>query len=418
VLPDRVSIGDHRASYPVSGAIPGDLSAALAAAVTVNDFRDAAAIAVRVLGADGLVVAEQEADRVQLLGRAGFTTAELDRCDSGPQSARKPAGGALARRVPVYARSNEELLACCPHFRHAVGGLDDRAWAVLPLASGYDAPAACLLAYPLGWSPTGPEQARLLMTAGLLGQALDRCRMHDLSRRLIAEMRIGPLPDLPGLALASRSRPRTFGLGVGGDFYDVLLQPDRTPALVIGDVQGHGARAASTADRLRSAVRAYALDGHDPAEIIGRTSRFLADLNGDGEHVLYATCCYVTIDPPTGCLHACRAGHPLPIVVPDGAPAGLLDVDGGPPLGVDPGHHYAAGTFTLEPGSALLLYTDGLTERPGTDIEAGTQDILGDLSAMRSADLDAMLGALRPLNDRGPRYDDIAVLAARCISAA
>jgi serine phosphatase RsbU (regulator of sigma subunit) len=215
--------------------------------------------------------------------------------------------------------------------------------------------------------------------------------------------------------VAYRYRPSTFGLGVGGDFYDAFLLPDGIPALVIGDVQGHGSRAAAMADRLRFAVRAYALEGHDPGEITARASRFLAHLNRDRDNSQYATCCYLTVSPSTGRVQACVAGHPRPIMISDDAPASPLSLDAGLPLGIDPDYRYSASAFTLKRGSTLLLYTDGLIERPGADLAVTTKEILRDLDDNRSADPAAMLARLRPLNDPGPRFDDIAVLAARYV---
>jgi hypothetical protein len=401
------------ARHPANAAILGQLSAALATAVTVADFRQATAAALPVLGADGLVIAGQEADRVYVVACAGVTSALTRQLDSLPRAARMPTGETLSNRVPEYARSTDMLLARHPHFRSMLGGLADHAWAILPLASGYDAPAACLLAFPPGWSPAGSEQARFIMASGLLAQALDRCRTHDHEHHLVSQMQHGPPASLPGLALAYGYRPSTFGLGVGGDFYDALLQPDGTTALVIGDIQGHGSHVAAMADRLRTALRAYALDGHAPAEVMARASRFLAHLNRDRDNAQYATCCYVTFVPSTGHVQICCAGHPRPIMLTENAPASLLGLDTGLTLGVDPDHRYSASAFTLAEGSTLVLYTDGLIERPGSDITLTTGEILRELDEIRSAQPAAVLAGLHPLSDPGPRYDDIAVLAAR-----
>ncbi len=400
------------ARHPVSAAILGQLSAALAAAVTVEDFREATTEALPALGAEGLVIAGQEADRVLILACAGLSSAVMGR-EGLPRAARMPAGETLSHRVPEYARSTAALFTRYPHFQNVLGGLDDHAWAILPLASAYDAPAVCLLAFSPGWSPAGSEQARFLMASGLLAQALDRCRTHDHEHHLVSQMQHGPPAALPGLTLAYGYRPSTFGLGVGGDFYDALLQPDGTPALVIGDVQGHDSGAAATADKLRTALHAYILDGHAPAQVIARASRFLAHLNRDKDHAQYATCCYVTVAPATGRVQICSAGHPYPIMLTSGEPARLLVLDAELPLGVDADHRYSASAFTLSRGSTLLLYTDGLIERPGADSALTTREILRELNQTRSAEPAAILAGLHSLNDPGPRYDDIAVLAAR-----
>jgi hypothetical protein len=418
--------GDHAARlarHPASAALLGQLSASLAVAVTMEDFREATAAALPALGAEGLVIVGQEADRVHVVACAGMTPAVTREQQSLPSPARMPEGRTLSHRVPEYAASTGALLARYPHFQSLLGGLhhhglnhhglDHHAWAILPLASGYEAPAVCLLAFPPGWSPAGSEQARFLMASGLLAQALDRCRTHDHEHRLVTQMRHGPPAALPGLTLAYGYRPSTSGLGVGGDFYDALLRPDGTPALVIGDVQGHDSQAAAMADRVRTALRAYALDGHAPADVMARACRFLAHLNRDRDNAQYATCCYLTVDPATGRVQICCAGHPRPILVTDGEPASLLALDAGLPLGVDPDHRYRASTFTLPRDSTLLLYTDGLIERPGADLTLTTSAILRELREIGSTEPAALLAGLRPLNEPGPRHDDIAVLAAR-----
>lgn len=416
VVTPATAAGSDRAGqlarHPASAAILSELSAALAAAVTVDDFRAATATALQVLDADRLVVVEQEADRVHVLASEGASNVRRP-AHGRPLVTRMPPGEQLSHRVPEYFTSTRALLASYPHFQNALGELGDHAWAMVPLASGYDAPAACLLGYGAGWSPSGAEQARFLMASGLLAQALDRCRTHDHEHHLASQMRHRPPDALPGLTLAYRYRPSALGLGVGGDFYDAFLRPDGTTALIIGDVQGHGPGAAAMADRLRTALRAYALDGHPAGEIITRANRFLAHLNGDRENAQYATCCYLTVFPASGRVEACSAGHPRPVMIVGSQPACLLPVEAGLPLGVDPDHPYLPSVFTLTPGSTLLLYTDGLIERPGADIAVTTKELLRQLDDMRSADVTAMLGALQVLNDPGPRHDDIVVLAAR-----
>jgi hypothetical protein len=401
--------------HPASVAILGEVSAALAAATTMADFRQASMTVLPALGAVGLLIAEQDAGRLHVVARAGVARAKTGQPPSLPNAARMPAGEPLSYRVPEYTGSTDALLTRYPYLANLLGGAENNAWAILPLASAYDAPAVCVLAFPLGWSPGGSEQARFLLTSGLLALALDRCRTHDHEHHLVTQMREGPPAALPGLALASRYLPSTLGLGVGGDFCDAFLQPDGTSVLIMGDVQGHGPRAAAVADRLRTALRAYALEGHDPAGAVGRASRFLAHLNGGQEDALYATCCYVSLAQANGSAQACSAGHPQPIVIADGEPARLLPLEAGLPLGVEPDQRYSVRSFTLAPGTTLLLYTDGLIERPGADITVATKEVLRELDDIRPADPATVIASLRLLNDPGPGYDDVAVLAARRI---
>jgi serine phosphatase RsbU (regulator of sigma subunit) len=162
-------------------------------------------------------------------------------------------------------------------------------------------------------------------------------------------------------------------MDVGGDWYDVVEAGDGL-ALVIGDVQGHGVQAAATMGQLRSAVRAFALSDRPPQEVMGGTNHLLIDLD-PGQ---FASCCYVRLDPATGVARAARAGHLPPLLRhPDGRTE-VVELPGGVVLGVDPRAHYPVTELRLEPGAILALYTDGLVERPGHDIDEG-------ISALRRA---------------------------------
>jgi Stage II sporulation protein E (SpoIIE) len=384
----------------------GDLASALAAVVSLPDLGEAAETGLSSVGAQGVIIAEQEGYMVHTVARAGFTPVEREQMRAGVR-VRKPAGQVLAPRAADYVVSTAELLSRYPHFADFVAGADPHAWSVAALPSGYGAPAACLFAFPPAQPPDGPTQVRLVMLRGLMGQTLDRCRVHDQEHRLVTGLH-GTMPgELPGLRLAWRYQPGTPGLSLGGDFYDAFVSCDGTPALVIGDVQGHGPAAAIMAARLGTAIRAYAMDSSEPAEIIGRASRFLAAMNADSPDPLYATCCCLTVDPRTGHGRACRAGHPYPITVTSRGPAVLPAGDGGLPLGVDPDYAYRDFLFTLQPGDSILLYTDGLVDYP----DPGSEALVHALSGGSYADPAALVAGL-PQFSQAEYCDDIAVLAA------
>ena len=117
----------------------------------------------------------------------------------------------------------------------------------------------------------------------------------------------------------ARYLPTTAGLEVGGDWYDVIPLPDNHVALVIGDVQGHNAGAATLMGQMRTALRAYAVEGHPPDVVVSHANRLLMDMETD----LFATCCYVDVDMEEGSAWCVRAGH-LP---PGPAPPGRHDRD-------------------------------------------------------------------------------------------
>ncbi|MHA6759135.1 SpoIIE family protein phosphatase [Streptacidiphilus sp. PAMC 29251] len=139
--------------------------------------------------------------------------------------------------------------------------------------------------------------------------------------------------------------------------------------LVIGDVQGHDVHAAGVMGQLRIALRAYAAEGHPPAAVMSRASRFLADL--DTGH--FATCLYVEVNVDYGAAYAVRAGHLDPLVRRADGSSAVQPVAGGLPLGIDPENSYPVTRFTLDPGEMLLLCTDGLVETRTVDIDEGME---------------------------------------------
>jgi len=221
----------------------------------------------------------------------------------------------------------------------------------------------------------------------------------------------------PGLTIATRYQAATSGIEIGGDFYDVVQSTGGQVALVIGDVQGHNLLAASLMGRLRTAVHAYTREGHGPAEVMARTNRWLVNLNTDPDTALFATCCFVVVDPAAGELALCRAGHPPPVLVAPGTPPRILDCDAALPLGVDASAEYPITSMRIEAGSVLALITDGFLESEAGD-DYNLNRLLHVLGLNQSDDLeelaDELLGCIRRPQRHG---DDVALLLARLDAA-
>ncbi|MFD7133478.1 PAS domain S-box protein [Streptomyces sp. NPDC059894] len=228
---------------------------------------------------------------------------------------------------------------------------------------------------------------------------------------------MGTPPALPGLATASRYRPATQGAGVGGDWFDLIpLGGDRVGVL-IGDVMGRGLEAAAVMGQLRSAAHALAKTGMQPRQLMRALDTCVADLDVPDQLV---TCCYLVIAPDTGTVTLCSAGH-LPVLV--AGPGGGVHALDGPvnaPLGVG-GVSYEQSRAEIPPGSTLVLYTDGLIETPGSDIEMR----LGELTALLTdlfagtpcleAAADQLLAGLLP--DPDSHNDDVTLLLAQLPAA-
>ncbi|MFE6593579.1 PP2C family protein-serine/threonine phosphatase [Streptomyces sp. NPDC057781] len=229
---------------------------------------------------------------------------------------------------------------------------------------------------------------------------------ETLQRALLTE-----LPAPPGLGLAARYLPATHGLNIGGDWYDAFRQPDGGVIAVVGDVTGHGLRAAVMMSQLRTALRAYAVDGGSPGRLLTRLHTFLHHLQPD----LFATAVIARFHPDDPTMTWAAAGHPPPVLrTPDGR-VQTLDAKPGAMLGIPLKQEIADHTVRLAPGSTLALYTDGLVERRARGIDPGIARLAEALGSFGSAELEADLegsadGILRPLLSDSERDDDVCLL--------
>lgn len=132
---------------------------------------------------------------------------------------------------------------------------------------------------------------------------------------------------------------------MGGDWYDVIALSDDRVALVIGDVQGHSAGAATIMGQMRTAIRAYAVEGHPPDVVVSHANRLLVGMETD----LFATCCYAELDMEEGNALFVRAGHLAPLLRhPDGRTE-EVQVEGGLPLGILADAEFPMTTCALAP---------------------------------------------------------------------
>jgi PAS domain S-box-containing protein len=230
---------------------------------------------------------------------------------------------------------------------------------------------------------------------------------ETLQRSLLPER----LPQIEGLGLVPRYLPAGHGAAIGGDWYDALERPDGRVALIVGDVVGHGLRAAATMGQLRNAFRAYGLIESSPAEVMARVNRLVTS----GEDAM-ATVLYLVLDRETGEVTFSAAGHPPPLLL---APDGPRFLEGGRsmPIGAADPAVFREANGVVPPGSTLLLYTDGLVERRGVPLE-DSLDKLAEVAGAADENLerlcDRVLAAVLPELEPS---DDVALLAVRPSSA-
>jgi anti-sigma regulatory factor (Ser/Thr protein kinase) len=182
--------------------------------------------------------------------------------------------------------------------------------------------------------------------------------------------------------------------------------------MVIGDVAGRGIEAASTMGQLRSALRAYAFDGHGPGALLERINGFQLGLGRGG----MATVCLVSVDPVGGEVCYASAGHPPALLVGPDGDARWLDESRGMPLGVTDDAPYTEVAAPLAAGSTLVLYTDGLVETRGEHLDQGFARL--EASALAATDgLDALCDSILLGTLADPDVDDdVTLLVLRTVS--
>ncbi|WP_145766083.1 SpoIIE family protein phosphatase [Streptomyces brevispora] len=354
-----------------------------------------------------LMIAEE--GRLRIIGCRGYPAELMDRFDGAPLASDTPAVRVLTSGVPSFYATFADLKRAYPP---AVLQDGKAAWAFLPLITSGRAVGSLVLAYDRPHSFTPEERAVLTATAGLIAQALDRARLYDASQALAHSLQASLLPQalprVPGLDVATRYLPTAHGIDVGGDFYDLIHLDTDIAAAAIGDVQGHNVNAAALMGQVRTAVHATA--GASPGQVLARTNRLLTDLDPG----LFTSCLYVQLDLARHRACLATAGHPPPLLRHPDLHTEILPLTPGLLLGIDPAADYPETDIPLPPGAVLALYTDGLVESPGIDIEDATADLAAQLAQAQGQNLDALADTLVHHAQRSaPHNDDIALLLIR-----
>jgi sigma-B regulation protein RsbU (phosphoserine phosphatase) len=229
----------------------------------------------------------------------------------------------------------------------------------------------------------------------------DRIAATALQRSLLPS----ELPVVDGATMAARYVP---GSGVvGGDWYDVFSLPTGELCVVIGDVAGSGLHAAVIMGRMRSALRAYALETKDPAEALSRLDRKMQHFEPDA----LATVLYAVFDRSLDQMHISLAGHFPPVIARPGQPVEVADIPTGLMIGIVPNPPRLVTSVSVPPGTLLCFYTDGLIERPGELIDDGLARLCQAIPA--GPPEVACAAVMAALVGSQPSRDDIALLIAR-----
>jgi phosphoserine phosphatase RsbU/P len=229
----------------------------------------------------------------------------------------------------------------------------------------------------------------------------NRVAVAALQRSLVPSA----LPAVAGAEMAARYIPGSGA--VGGDWYDVFTLPAGQLCVTVGDVAGSGLAAAVIMGRMRSALRAYALETADPAEVLGRLDRKMQYFEPEA----LATVLYAVIEPELDQMHVCLAGHFPPVIARPGQPGELADVQTGALIGAAARAQRPVTTVPVPPGALLCFYTDGLVERPGELIDEGLDRLCQAVTAQPPEM--ACAAVLGTLVGNEPARDDIALLMIR-----
>ncbi|MFE8974540.1 SpoIIE family protein phosphatase [Streptomyces cyaneofuscatus] len=391
-------------------------TAALAHARTVKDviavLKNSQGLAH--LGATSLVMGLLESGRIHLVADgpegAYVPGTRFTRVDE-----QYPMSEVVRTLTPRFIESAEDFATSYPVLWPDISHLGITAAAYMPLIAQARPIGALGLLYrdKAGFTP---DERNLLMALGTsIAQSLQRAMLyeqeHDLAEGLQQAMLPRRIPAVPGAQVAVRYRSARLGRDIGGDWYDLIPLPGGRVGAVIGDVQGHDTHAAAVMGQLRIVLRAYAAEGHSPATVMARASVFLHELDTDR----FATCTYAEVDLTTGVVQVVRAGHVDPLVRDVDGSCRRMPAEGGLPLGLSAEFgrlEYPVGTAELDPGQTMILFTDGLVELPGSDLDEGMQ-LLTTLVSNGPQNLQKLADELCDAVDVRGGQDDVALLLLR-----
>ena len=357
------------------------------------------------------LVDQQQPELLVTVNEVGFPESAGAGWDELPVSVPSPWREAATTSATVYLPTPEDLAAKYPDANMLIRS-SHQAWVALPLRSSGRTLGVLTLAFPEPHPiDDGPDQIILTALGSAVADALSRAIQHDIDRDLVMSVQRSllpaTLPEHPEVRLGARYMPAETRYGIGGDWYDAVLLPGGRILLLVGDVAGHGLKAAITMGQMRSAARALA-PTHGPAALLDALDQFA----GSGPDVLSATAAVAVIDPAERTLRYCLAGHP-PLLLrdPDGTLA-MLGEARGPLIGFGAGDRPEQ-VVTFLPGSCLVLFTDGLVERRGETIDTGFARLGTAFAAAATLDPANLCEALIEQSlPRTGRNDDTAILCA------
>jgi PAS domain-containing protein len=307
-----------------------------------------------------------------------------------------------------FHESADELLAEFPNLRDTMALVGQGAFANVPLVSGGRPFGVLAVSWTRPRRFSESDRDFIVNVAVQCAQAIDRARAYERERSTARLLQQAMLPELStafgDVRCAGRYLAAETGIEVGGDWYDAFLLADGSIALAVGDVAGHGLDAAVTMSQLSTMLRAYAFAVSSPATVLDRLDAILSETGSEQ----FATCFFARFEPRTRVLTYANAGHPPPLVLGPSGQAAPLPTRPAPLLGAGGVHPEASAR--LEPGTSMLLYTDGLVERRDRPITDGIQSIVDMLGTVPARAIERVCDEAVGLAGHD-REDDVCLLA-------
>jgi GAF domain-containing protein/PAS domain-containing protein len=407
-LAESVQRAEHAAARARS--LESVTAALVAASTTAQVYAALGSVLRPSAGGQGLALLLCQDQVLQLAYHAGYEPEVVARLRELPMDHPYPAVAAARTGNAVYLSSLAQFHAAQPDRPSAVPPGQRQAWAFLPLVAGGEVLGAVVVGYREPRDFDDDTRSTLTALAGLGAQAMQRAMLFETSRSIASELQHAllpaTLPQIAGLRHSARYLPWTRGAEVGGDWYDIIAIRDGVVGIVIGDVAGHDTTAAAAMGQIRDALRAYAVAGHRPCEVMSYTNHLIRALRLN----TWATCCYLQVEVARGVVTGVLAGHPAPIVRTEGA-TGLAPLPTQAPLGVSGRVTYRETSFVLAPQAMVVLYTDGLVEDRSHPLDQGIQELCAAVGTAPAGEPAAVLDHILT-SDVGPRprRDDIALL--------
>lgn len=405
-------------SWAARGAILLDLTGRLNAATGVQDVADEATHCLREATQAnfvGIAFADWPNGTMNYLNLSPLPKATVDEWKTFPIVRMSPPSDAARDARPIFFEDLEAAQVAYPPMREHFAAAGVQARAHLPLETFDGVLGTLTLTWPTprqfgpvvrAFLTTATRHVALALQRALLYQAQEESLLHLQTAMLPLS-----LPQIPGVRVAAIYRPAETHVAVGGDWYDSVVLPGGQLALIVGDVTGHGLKAAVDMAGLRHTVRAFLMREDLPGEVLTHANRVLVM----GDKVTHATVVVAVVDHERLTMTIAQAGHPPIVVLRPGAEPEVVECDRGPILGAVLGVAYASTTVQLEPGTTILLYTDGLVERRDEMIDVGIRRMARAACVVGDVALETLLEAVIEGCD-DPHHstvDDLCLLVAR-----